>query len=71
MRQRGGRVMKITTQRALRRAFWERKPEGKRGAKNRFGKYPTNTRVEWCDWLDSLSRDGTISQELAQRATLD
>lgn len=61
----------ITTQRALRIAFWETRLEGKRGAKNSRGEYPTDTRVAFCDWLDMLSKDGTISQELAQRATLD
>lgn len=63
-------VDRITTQRDLRRAFWETKPEGKRGAKNSVGEYSTDTRVEWCDYVDMLCRNGTISPELAQRATL-
>lgn len=61
----------ITNQRDLRVAFWETKPEGKRGAKNQRGEYPTDTRVEWCDFVDMLCRDGTISEALAQRATLE
>lgn len=30
----------------------------------------TDTRCAWCDWIDALSRDGIISEALAQRATL-
>lgn len=61
----------ITNQRALRASFWETRAEGKRGAKNRFGEYPTDTRVAWCDYIEMLCRSGHISPELAQRATLD
>lgn len=61
----------ITNQRDLRRAFWEQTAEGKRGARNRFGEYPTDTRVAWCDWVDMLCRNGAISEALAHRATLD
>jgi len=67
---------RYTTQRELRRAFWQEHPTLQR---RRIPDYSgngmmhvTDTRVAWCDWLDALSKDrGGISQELAQRATLD
>ncbi len=31
----------------------------------------TDTRCAWCDYIDAMSKDNQISQELAQRATLD
>jgi hypothetical protein len=65
------RGYQITNQKDLRRSFWETRSEGKRGAKNRFGEYSTDTRVAWCDYIDSLCRDGVISEDLAQRATLE
>lgn len=64
----------ITTQRALRRAFWEQHPRlQRRKIKNYSGNgtmHVIDTRCAWCDWLDMLSKDGTISQKLAGRATL-
>lgn len=64
----------ITTQKDLRRAFWQAYP----GADRRLIKdyagtgrmYCTDTRVAWCDFLDSLSRSGEIPESLADRATL-
>jgi len=72
----------ITNQRDLRRAFWaeiDNNPNLYAGVVNKqitdysgAGKmYNTDTCCAWCDWIESLSRDGRISQELAQRATLD
>ena len=73
--------MKITTQRELRRAFWEAhtpSPAGLNVTRRRITNYSgngkmhnTDTRCTWCDWLDAMSANGIISQELAQRATLD
>jgi hypothetical protein len=64
----------ITTQKQLRRAFWEQHPGVKRKKiRNYSGNgtmYVTDTRCTWCDWLDMLSKTGEISQELAERATL-
>ncbi len=68
----------ITNQRDLRRAFWQ-EHKGLPGITPRRipnysgnGKmHNTDTRCAWCDWIDAMSRDGQISQELAQRATLD
>jgi hypothetical protein len=64
----------ITTQKELRRAFWEQHP----GADRRLIKdyagtgrmYCTGTIVAWWDFLDSLSRSGEIPEALADRATL-
>lgn len=66
--------MKITTQRELRRIFWATFPHlSRRKIKDYSGNgkmYCTDTRVAWTDWKDSLSRDGVISQELSNNATL-
>ena len=65
----------ITSQRQLRRAFWEQFPELSRRRINDYagtGKmYTTDTRVAWCNWIDAICRNGEISDELARRATLD
>ncbi len=65
----------ITNQRTLRRVFWEQHPDlPRRKITNYSGNgtmHVTDTRCAWCDWVDAMSRDGQISQELAQRATLD
>jgi hypothetical protein len=64
----------FTTQRELRREFWRTFPElCRRKVKDFSGNgtmYMTDTRCAWVDWLDDLSREGDISEELAQRATL-
>ena len=67
-----------TNQRDLRRAFWEAHADNRNVTRRRITNYSgngkmhnTDTRVAWCDWLDAMSKDGQISQELAQRATLD
>lgn len=65
----------ITTQRELRRLFWQEHPNlSRRKIKNYSGNgtmHVTDTRCAWGDWIDALSKDGMISQELAERATLD
>lgn len=60
---------RITTQRELRREFWETFPRWQR-RKMREGEYMCDVRVAFCDWLDSLARNGDVSEALAQRATL-
>ena len=66
---------RITTQKELRREFWRTFPNLQRRKVTDYsgnGKmHVTDTRVAWCDWLDALSKGGDISQDLAQRATLD
>lgn len=67
--------MTYTTQRELRRAFWAQHPTlSRRRIKNYSGNgtmHVTDTRCAFNDWIDALSKDGSISQELAQRVTLD
>ena len=67
----------FTTQRELRAAFKEIAKElglplNRIPAYSGEGKmYPTDTRVAWSDWVDTLCKNGEISPELADRATLD
>ena len=65
----------FTNQRALRAAFWTAHPNlPRRMVRDYSGKgkmYPTDTRVAWVEWIDYMQRDGRISQELANRATLE
>jgi hypothetical protein len=65
----------ITNQRDLRRAFWDQHPTlSRRKITNYSGNgtmYVTDTRVAFVDWLDAMCKSNQISQELAQRATLD
>jgi hypothetical protein len=64
----------ITNQKELRRLFWQTFPNlNRKKIANYSGNgkmYRTDTRCAFVDWIDALSKDGTISQELAQRATL-
>lgn len=60
----------ITNQRALRKQFWEDNPQCARG-RLRSGDYVADTRMAWVDYIDRMARDGTISEALAQRATLN
>lgn len=63
-----------TTQIALRAAFWQQHPHlSRKKIKDYSGNgrmHTTDTRCAFVDWLDSLKRNGEISQALAQRATL-
>jgi hypothetical protein len=58
----------ITTQSALRAAFWQGFTTRPKRLRN--GDYPTDIRVEFVDFIDHLARDGIISEALASRATL-
>lgn len=64
-----------TTQREVRRAFWAAHDKlPRRKIKNYSGNgtmYSTDTRCAFTDFIDMLSKNGNISQELAQRVTLD
>lgn len=65
---------RITTQKQLRQEFWETFPNLPRKKITNYSgngtMYQTDTRCTFVDWLDSLSKSGDISQELAERATL-
>ncbi len=67
---------RITTQRELRREFWASHPsyaDQARAAgiisKGQNAQCAT-VRCDWVDWVDGMSRNGAISDSLAQRATL-
>jgi hypothetical protein len=64
----------ITTQKELRRRFWQDNPQADRKKITDYtgkGKmHTTDTRCAWCDYVDSMSRAGIISEALADRATL-
>lgn len=60
----------ITSQKDLRDAFWDAHPELTRKGQQKQNAYPADTRMAWCDYVESMRRDGQISNELAQRATL-
>jgi len=69
----------ITTQKDLRLAFWRAHPSlGQRMTAVGKGlyrpsvqnEYPADTRVAWCGFVEAMTRDGQISEALAERATL-
>ena len=71
-----------TTRKQVRQAFWQAYRDGEflplhvtpRKITNYAGNgkmHNTDTRCCWTDWIDGMSKDNQISQELAQRATLD
>ncbi len=63
----------MTTQKQIRRAFWEQHPEmAGHWTKDRDGKklYPCDIRCAFVDFVDHLARDRTISEALASRVTL-
>jgi len=70
----------MTNQKQIRAAFWEAFPDLPRRryrySPNRSDKtaqlvFPIDTRCAFVDFLDQLQRDGTISEALAERATLE
>ena len=67
----------ITTQKALRAAFWEACSDIRGVTRRKIRNYSgngtmhnTDTRCAWCNYVDMMVRDGQISDALAQRATL-
>ena len=63
----------MTTQQQIRDAFWQTffvngKPREYRGKSQ--NQLPIDVRCAFVDFIDSLARDGTISQALAARVTL-
>lgn len=59
----------FTTQRELRRAFWEQFPNLD---SNKYNDkyYCTETRCAFVDWIDNLQKSNQISEALAERVTL-
>lgn len=63
------------TEAELRDAFWADNGDlvcrvNSSGEPLRQNRQPATTRTAWVDWLDSVARNGMISDELAQSATL-
>jgi hypothetical protein len=66
-----------TTQQQVRAAFWEAHRGVSGITPRRITNYAgngkmhnTDTRCAFCDYVDALSKNGEISQKLAQRVTL-
>jgi hypothetical protein len=66
----------FTNQKQIRAAFWQEHPglddeaRARRTRSKGQNAQTTDTRCTFCDWLDTLHRDGQVSDALAQRATL-
>lgn len=64
----------MTTQRAVRTAFWRENPRASRRAvRSHDGRgvmATTDTRVAFVDWLDAAQKAGRVSESLAERVTL-
>ncbi len=66
----------MTTQKEVRRAFWEAYPDfdfqaREAGIRSRGQNYQCATvRCAFVDFVDALFRDGQISEKLASRVTL-
>ena len=66
----------MTTQAEVRRAFWEDVGDAMLGGyavrwrNRRQNEQPADIRCAFVDYVDSLARDGTISEALAARVTL-
>jgi hypothetical protein len=64
--------MPYTTQKQVRQAFWDSFPEFKPDfqIKKRQNDYKCDIRVSFVDFVDSLRRNGDISEKLANNVTL-
>jgi len=62
----------MKTQTEVRRAFWASFPEfaKDRRSKKRQNDYKFDIRASFVAYVDSLQRDGQITEKLAQRVTL-
>lgn len=62
--------MKTITE--IRAAFWQAHPQFKSDyrAKKRQNDYSVDIRCTFCDWLDTIHKDGLISDRLANTASL-
>lgn len=61
-----------TTQKQIRKAFREQNPDldFSRHSKNESYRYCADTRMSFCEFIESLARSNEISDALAHRATL-
>ena len=65
--------IRMTTQSAVRRSFWNNAPSRIRGYYVRGmtqNEYPADVRAYFVDYVDTLARDGDITAALADRVTL-
>jgi hypothetical protein len=68
--------MKYTTQKQVRSAFWEAHPSFDHQAREagirskRQNEHCATVRCAFVDYVDSLARDGQITEKLASRVTL-
>jgi hypothetical protein len=66
----------MTTQAQIRRAFWQSFPQHEEHARKRGtlskgqNAQTTDCRMAFCDFVESLSRDGVISGRLASNVAL-
>ena len=60
----------FTTQSQVRAAFWQGWENRPRPKKLKDGDYPTDVRVEFVEFVDMLSKDGHITEQLARKVTL-
>tara|TARA_R110000796_G_scaffold25898_7_gene72514 strand:+ start:1677 stop:1862 length:186 start_codon:yes stop_codon:yes gene_type:complete len=61
----------MTNQKQIRAAFWQGNEHFKHFVKSKKqNQYNATIRSEFVEFIDMLERDGHISQNLAQRATL-
>jgi hypothetical protein len=62
----------MKTQKQVRESFWEAFPQyaSERRTRKRQNDYRADIRMAFVDYVDMLSRDGTISEKLALRVTL-
>lgn len=72
----------MTTQKQVRKAFWQAWRDGQfkglnvtpRRITNYSGNgtmHNTDTRTAFCDFVDSLNREGQLAEGLVERVTLD
>lgn len=63
-------MSQISTQKALRTEFWVRHPQFNRRGRAKQNSYSTDIRTAWCSFVEYLRRNGDLSENLAQKATL-
>lgn len=62
----------MKTQNEIRKAFWDQHPEYKSEYRRTYKQndYNADIRTAFVDWLDSITKNGEVSEKLTQRVTL-
>jgi len=60
----------ITTQAAVRDAFWNAHPAYTRRGRTKQNDYNATIRSAFCEYVDHLQKCGDITEKLARRVTL-